>query len=397
MELKNFATTTQLIAKQNHTAANHWVLGIDDGFSSVKGFAPNKVFTFPNCAYKLPGGRYETFAEASNSDIVIRDQEGIWVVGELALQMMMDTGGMNYEQEMYGRNRYFTPTFRAITKAGIALGLMKTFTGAWDGVMPITIQTGLPPKYLIADREDIKEAIAGNYDFEIKVGKMPFERYTFTIHPENVFVMDQPMGTMVSCVTDKDGVVSKEQSKLLGERTLIADPGFNTFDTYDIASKMIHGEPQTLDIGMAEILRRTAEELNSTYETNLTVTDMQMALRRGYITRFNRRARSTDRIEFSDILERKNREVCLEAMDKLMSMYSYLQYHDNLVVTGGTGSAWFPMVKEYFSGMQTLNIISGNRNDISLSNIYSNVRGYYLYRVGKITAQAKKAAKNIRQ
>ena len=199
------------------------------------------------------------------------------------------------------------------------------------------------------------------------------------------------MGTMVSCVTDKNGSISKEQSKLLERRTLIADPGFNTFDTYDIASKMLHGEPQTLDIGMGEILKRTADVLNQRYGMTLNITDMQIALRKGYVTHYMRRERRTEKIEFASILAEKNREVCLEAMGKMEAMYSYLQFHDNLVVTGGTGDAWFNMIREYFAGMSTLSVISGNRNDPQLPNNYSNVRGYYMYRVGRMAAaQAKK-------
>lgn len=389
IELKNFATKTQVIARQNKAATNGWVLGIDNGFSSVKGFAPNKAFTFPNCAFKLPD-HYETFAEPSASDIVIRDAEGTWAVGEQALLMMADSGGMNYEQEMYRRTRYFTPTFRAITKVGLALGLAANYIGAWDGIAPIIVQTGLPPKYLMSDREDLKDSMAGDYDFEIKIGKAAFVRCKFTINRENVFVMDQPMGSMVSCVTDKNGVISREQSKVLERRTLIVDPGFNTFDTYDIASKMLHEEPQTLDIGMKEILSRTAGELNSRYQTNLTITDMQIALRTGFVKKYYRKERRTERIEFADILEQKNKEVCLEAMGKLEAMYNYLQHHDNLVITGGTGDAWFPMIKEYFAGMSTLSVISGNRNDPALPNNYSNVRGYYLFRIGKMAALAAK-------
>lgn len=389
IELKNFATKTQVIARQNKAATNGWVLGIDNGFSSVKGFAPNKAFTFPNCAFKLPD-HYETFAEPSASDIVIRDAEGTWAVGEQALLMMADSGGMNYEQEMYRRTRYFTPTFRAITKVGLALGLASNYIGAWDGIAPIIVQTGLPPKYLMSDREDLKDSMAGDYDFEIKIGKAAFVRCKFTINRENVFVMDQPMGSMVSCVTDKNGVISREQSKVLERRTLIVDPGFNTFDTYDIASKMLHEEPQTLDIGMKEILSRTAGELNSRYQTNLTITDMQIALRTGFVKKYYRKERRTERIEFADILEQKNKEVCLEAMGKLEAMYNYLQHHDNLVITGGTGDAWFPMIKEFFAGMSTLSVISGNRNDPALPNNYSNVRGYYLFRIGKMAALAAK-------
>ena len=53
---------------------------------------------------------------------------------------------------------------------------------------------------------------------------------------------------------------------------------------------------------------------------------------------------------------------------------------DYLTLSGGTGAAWYPYFKERLSGFETLNIIPCNRND-DISYIFSNVRGYYLYRI----------------
>ena len=56
-----------------------------------------------------------------------------------------------------------------------------------------------------------------------------------------------------------------------------------------------------------------------------------------------------------------------------------LEDFDYLLVTGGTGAAWFDMLQERYKGMSTLHIISGNQNE-KMAPIYNNVRGYYIYR-----------------
>ena len=50
-----------------------------------------------------------------------------------------------------------------------------------------------------------------------------------------------------------------------------------------------------------------------------------------------------------------------------------------IIVTGGTGTAWLPHLKERYQRMETLEIVCANQNE-AISPIYSNVRGYYIFR-----------------
>ena len=50
-----------------------------------------------------------------------------------------------------------------------------------------------------------------------------------------------------------------------------------------------------------------------------------------------------------------------------------------ILVTGGTGEAWLDKIRDYFSGLKTVRVMTGNEND-HLPMIYSNARGYYMYR-----------------
>ena len=66
-----------------------------------------------------------------------------------------------------------------------------------------------------------------------------------------------------------------------------------------------------------------------------------------------------------------------DVVEKLKSVYDYFSDYSYIICTGGTYDAWKEDFDEVFKDMKTLQIISGNANDPSLSNVFSNVRGYY--------------------
>ena len=381
MNLTDFATKTEYIPRANPKVDGVWPVAIDYGFSGVKGFAPNKAFCFPNCAVKLDGTN--TVLDKSDNDIIIRDDTGTWVVGERAHEIITPVNAMNYESEMYERNRYFSPFFGAIMKAGLGIAVSSNPAGRYEG-QRIIVQTGLPPKYRKQDTELIKESLTGIYRFEMRLGTGPFRLYEFSINADDVLVMDQPMGSLVSSITGIDGHQGQADALVLRSNTLVFDPGFKTLDIYDISAGMFKDSNTFDTLGMHEVFRRTAEDLHTMYNADVPVSNMQTAIRKGYVKAFDRRTMTNRKIPFDNILEARSKEVCREAIQKLISIYDYMQNHDYLVVTGGTGNAWFTQIDEYFKNMEALNIISANRNDPSLSNTYSNVRGYYMFLYGKL-------------
>ena len=57
MNTNDFKTRTEIIEEQSTCPEGYWVLGLDTGYSSVKGKSPNKRFAFPYYAKKVPEGR----------------------------------------------------------------------------------------------------------------------------------------------------------------------------------------------------------------------------------------------------------------------------------------------------------------------------------------------------
>jgi len=381
--LIDFATSAEAIDRSNPAPNGCYPIGIDYGFSGVKGFAPDKVFCFPNCAVRIGEEKLGAILDTSPDDIFLRNSDGLWVIGVKADEMISEENAMNYENEMYGRNRYFQPAFRALMMAGLGIALSPTMQRQYHGE-PIYVQTGLPPKYRAQDTPMLKETISGTYDFEMRAGRGAFRRYSFTVLPDNVFVMDQPMGSLISAITQPDGSQQASDIRLLRSSTLVFDPGFMTLDIFDISAGMVR-ESNTFDtLGMHEAFARTVNDLSSRYGASVTVPGMQNAIRRGYVTAFDRHEMRSQNISFEAMLQKYSDDVCDEAIGKLVSIYNYMQDHSCMIVTGGTGDAWLPRIRDYFSRMQSLSIISADRYSDGLSNVYSNVRGYYMYRVSAL-------------
>ena len=70
----------------------------------------------------------------------------------------------------------------------------------------------------------------------------------------------------------------------------------------------------------------------------------------------------------------------MEAFQRARAITNTFRDYKYIIVSGGTGEAWYEMIKDALSKMNNLEILPGNLNSPDLPFIYANVRGYYLYR-----------------
>lgn len=47
MNTKDFKTRSETIHRAAPCPANHWVIGLDIGYSAIKGMSPNKIYSVP--------------------------------------------------------------------------------------------------------------------------------------------------------------------------------------------------------------------------------------------------------------------------------------------------------------------------------------------------------------
>ncbi len=387
---KDFMTKTEFINRKNVSFGNDWGIALDIGYSAVKGFSPNRVYRFPSYARKLEG-RMIGIGSTSENNILYRENENapVWAVGEYAQSMITSSDATESSDALYGRNRYYDPMFLVVARTGLAMGMIANTYGSPAG-KKLVVQTGLPPRYIKSDAPLLRDVLNGTHSFEVKVGDNKWEKFSFALSPSDILVMEQPMGTLFSISTNQDGTASPETENYFRKRLLIADPGFGTFDIFNIAGNQIMGTETFNDLGMKAVLQRTADEIFKQYGTELSVPAMQTNLAEGTFTKFDRKTRSTEEIEFAQILEEQSKKVCMEALERMENIYNNLIDHDYLVITGGTGEAWVEYIRDSLKFMNKLKIIPGNLND-NLSYTFANVRGYYMFLQQRLRTKAMAA------
>ena len=95
--------------------------------------SPNKIYSVPAYARKIPADRVR-LNEPSETDIYYKAENGdIWVVGSLAYNELSASDVIDSEQELFGRKRYYSDMFRVISDTGIAIGLMGNDKGNSKG------------------------------------------------------------------------------------------------------------------------------------------------------------------------------------------------------------------------------------------------------------------------
>lgn len=379
----DFKTKTFFQTKANPSVEGKWLVGIDVGYSGCKIFSQNKVALFPCYARQIDGELIS--ASYEDNDIWYQDAKTkeIWAVGETAVGMMSSRETNDNAVSMYSRSRYEDPMFMVILRTGLAIGMMKNTFGSHEG-KELFVESGLPAAYM-SDEWALKDSFCQQHDFAIKVGKGGWQKFNFTLDEDHVFVTSQPKGTLYSSIVNEEGEFVENSSKLLKSRTLIFDAGFNTLDLVRNMNGVIDNNSISYDdMGMKQVLMDTADAIEKKYHEHIEIPYMQRILKDGVMYGYDRKSRSSFEINIADILEEKNRDVCMRAVNKIRGMYNDLLDMDYLVVTGGTGEAWWDMIKTEFQGLRSLTVLSGNENS-NLPFTFSNVRGYYfhLYRTIK--------------
>ena len=390
---RDFRTKSIYSPTRNITVEGKWPIGLDIGYSGVKGFSPNAVFAFP--AYAKNIGKNPTiYGEMEEDEILYRDNETgeIWRVGRNAEKMIGERDTSTSQLEIYGRDRYYTQMFLVIARAGIALGMQENECAAYNGE-EIIIQTGLPPAYKDADIDAITDVLADSHSFAIRIARTKrYINYDFTIPRSNVRVMSQPEGTLMSIAMDNNARSLKGANRYFTSNIIFFDAGFGTFDLFDITNGTVHSKESFGDFGMRAVLEECCKKIQQEKGVVIRPQAMQNILEKGEVTIQKRGkgqfASHTEPI--ADLLEEASKEICTRAVSKVIDTYAGLIDYKYLVLTGGTAAAWLDQLKETFAQVQHLTVIEGNINCPELDMIFCNVRGYYLYVVSALMREAKR-------
>ena len=130
---------------------------------------------------------------------------------------------------------------------------------------------------------------------------------------------------------------------------------------------------------MKQVLKETSIRIMDTLHEEIRVPALQSALGTGVIICTDMDEMKSEEKPLAPFLEDANNKVFRDAIESAYNITGGFIDYNFILVTGGTGEAWLDKIKDYFSGLKTVRVMTGNEND-HLPMIYSNARGYYMYR-----------------
>jgi plasmid segregation protein ParM len=375
METKRFRTRQENKAL-NNPKGKDYIIGLDIGYSGTKVFFENGYFCFPSYAKRLDKSMMNV---ANDKDILYRDDDTgeLYMVGYNAQDMMESTDTNDTDGELYSRKRYSDKRFRIICNTALGMAtLMK------KDQRKIVVQTGLPTSYVSGDSPAIKKVLSTPARFSLKIGGSGWVSCAPEVKAEDVHVMAQPSGALYSVLIRNDGSYVQNAKQLLCSNILVLDVGFGTFDFFGIKNRAISCKESTDEIGMRAVLSRTTKKIMDEMNEDIRVAAIQKNLETGTVDCINEETMSSEEKPFGALLESASKEVMREAMEKAKSVTNAFRGYQYIIIDGGTGEAWYDDICKWLSGMKTIKIIPCNFND-HLPFIYSNARGYYMYRLNQ--------------
>ena len=383
-DTRRYKTRTEIRNRPNGGAKGAWLCAADFGYSSVKIFSQNTVAVFPSFARRFSG---ETVGTLPDSHIIYKDLENgeQWLVGEAAQNDVGQNDATISEEAVFGRARYDDPMFLVLVRTGLGIGIRKNEYGDPFG-KTVYIQTGLPPKYLKTDTKPLTKTIAGRHRFSLRIGDAPEEIFDITVKPENISVMEQPKGTLMSVAMDNSHRFIRGSQKYFNKNVLVFDAGFGTLDIFPIINNHVADKQTFPEFSMKQVLKETISTIYEKYGEEVSLIGIQKCLGEGVIRCHDKFSSKNE--PFSDILEECSSRVCDEALERLGQIYRLYEF-DYLIITGGTGAAWNEQIREKLKGLSSLMIIDGNQNDTTLAFLFANVRGYYMYLYEKVSRMVR--------
>ena len=370
---KKYKTKTEYIPKKNSINTKDFVIGLDIGYSSVKVYSHYFAGCFPSFVKEIDTNNF--IGTYKDTDILYQDEKGKrYVIGEHALAATSANDTNDDINILCSRNRYYSPSFLILARVGIAMAIKKNKYGGKTPGQKIFIETGLPPKFRAIDTPMLIDVLEGSHNFKLKIGNDNWINYSFILNNNNISVTDQPIGSIYSASKSNNGDTI---NNYIDCNTLVLDGGFGTLDTFYISDRNILLSNTFTDLGMKSILQSVSDKIFKKYNKLIPVHAMQNILKTGETNIYNRRTKQSKKINIIEDLRSSNFEIFEKALDRVETGIDDLDNLNYILVTGGTGDAWLPYIKNRYSDFLGLKIITGNQNE-ALSQIYSNSRGYFL-------------------
>ncbi|MCC7208148.1 MAG: ParM/StbA family protein [Anaerolineae bacterium] len=244
-------------------------IGLDIGYGVVKAVTSDQVVMFPSV---MGHAREVKFQQEDMSRRYpgdqIRDDEGDWFVGDLALAQL-PTGELLRLRGRTANESTMGNAFR-LRLAKVAIGKLLQDAHNRD-LAHIRIATGLPVDHM-RDADELKETLCGQHLIQTDTAEV-------VANVTDVMVMPQPYGTIFSATLTESGEINRRHNFRL---TGVCDVGTYTVDlALDDEGQFLDSESGSVESGVYTAQERIASALERDYREKMPFRIVEEVLRTG--------------------------------------------------------------------------------------------------------------------
>lgn len=374
--------------------SNQLLIAIDPGFDSMKVIANGCHFKFPFCAVETDERKMSDYG-GRKGFILYKDHDGAtWRVGQYARTLMFENKGAEdtTSAKLYTEERFVSPEAAVGILSAIAKAIDLTGHYEDQGSLDIRLIVALPHSVRNKYASTIVGLVSGAQRFYMTFNNEPEKEYQFTIDERNVMTVSQTIAAILGETSDDNGFINESKYCYLANGpTLVIDGGYYTMGLVpvsrggsvddDRAESNTNYAMKNVNLGAAkeiansrpDITHYAVEYLLSQGETEIRYMDKNQ----GKIVN----------IDLSAIRANELQTVCSRFIRYLNKKYNNLIDFRYILVTGGTGAAFFDQMLAYYKGtglmddehmLLTKPVVSGRELPIEFAVVvgaYKGLRG----------------------
>ena len=363
---------------------NYIEIGIDPGFDGTKVCINGIMFKVPNNIMDITGKKNEflTLGERKAGGYIcsryIRDKE--YLIGELARKSINEKLAKANEKIKMTVNdsqeRFGTMDFECNMMSVIGIALIEyakeTMRNEWrpcytimdsnkgDGnrVIPslktaeIVVGVALPHDYVDSVWPNISKFLIGEHHFEIELQDGIYE-LNFEIKPGRAIPASQAICALLGTAADDEGVIKNESNILKNLPALVIDGGYKTVGLFQLTKAYQVSEAESNEnFAMGNVHKRVAKILQEEFgRTDIEAFSIPSIIENddGKIICINPNNHGTIELDVTEMINEEVAKICEELLDYLNEKYNNLLDTKEVIITGGTGAAYYDHVAKYLN------------------------------------------------
>lgn len=335
------------------------LIGVDPGFDSIKVVMENTFFKMPFNAVQVDADKIIQH-RATDSLIVYKNLRGkTYLIGDYARQFIYEFKNreemLKEMESFYTIERFTKPEFKVVVQTAIHLAIQKHMdeTNEYDlGEYEIVVNVALPHRHVGDYRGVILDALAGEHQFDLKLGNGEYEKVSYSIKKKNIGTISQTLSALIAVTTDDDCMESDEFEDILNGPSLVVDGGFYTVGLVDINEGVVLSNEST-DSNTKYAMKNVYEKIEQSLKdkrAEIKSFNIEYLLKKNKEIKYRDKDGGVTTLDLEDLKKDKIKEQVGEFIEFLNKKYNDLFDIKYLIVTGGTGASYYESLKSYYVG-----------------------------------------------